>query len=150
MAAELRQKGTQTRENGMAIWPYLTNTLVEELGWRMAYVALALISAAICFAIVWLLFRDAGTGTTMRVLRRPAGSSEARAATVPEPGTKVRDQMASRRFYMLASASIVFSIASSALTNIMVPVLIGEGLNPGSPLPLPDCLTASTATRSLL
>jgi MFS family permease len=45
---------------GAAIWPFLTNTLVEALGWRMAYVALAGIGVAICFPVTWLLFREAG------------------------------------------------------------------------------------------
>ncbi|MDG2004878.1 MAG: MFS transporter [Novosphingobium sp.] len=117
---------------GAAIWPFLTNTLVEEFGWRMAYVALAMISAAICFPITWLLFREAGTDRPWRRAAQPVDLSEARPAASETPGPTVREQMASRRFYKLAGASIVFAIASCALTNNMVPVLIGEGLTPGT------------------
>lgn len=116
---------------GAAIWPYLTNTLVEELGWRMAYVGLAMISAAICFPITWLLFRDAGGARPWRRDGQPADPSQSGPATAA-PGPTVRKQMASRRFYKLAGASIVFAIASCALTNNMVPVLIGEGLDPAA------------------
>ena len=105
---------------GAAVWPILTNTLLEALGWRLAYVALAGICAAIVFPIVLLLFREAG---------RPAADPS---AAMERPGRLAREQVRSSRFYKLAAASILFAIASCALTNNFVPVLIGEGLDPAS------------------
>jgi len=115
---------------GAAIWPYLTNTLVEEFGWRGAYVGLAIISVAICFPITWLLFRDADRGSGFRRMETAPGELAERTAGAVLQAPTVKAQMASARFYKLAGASIVFSIASCALTNNMVPVLIGEGLTP--------------------
>lgn len=101
-----------------AIVPYLTNSLVEALGWRQAYVALAAIMAMACLPLALALFRPA-----------PVARDGAHASSVEER-TGARGQMASPRFLKLAAASIVFAIASCALTNNMVPVLIGEGLDP--------------------
>lgn len=115
---------------GAAIWPYLTNTLVDELGWRMAYVALAAISAAICFPVTWLLFRDAGAGASAAA-RRTSPSLRPPVRTAAS-GPTVRSQIRSARFLKIAATAIIFSIASCALTNNFVPVLIAEGLSPSS------------------
>jgi len=123
---------------GAAIWPFLTNTLVDMLGWRMAYVSLAAISAGICFPITWLLFREAGTRAPPPARR--TATLAGRPAPATSPGPTVRAQLASARYLKLSATAIVFSIASCALTNNFVPVLIGEGLSP----------TAAAATAGLL
>jgi len=106
---------------GAAIFPILTNSLVEAYGWRHAYVALAAICAVGVFPLTLLLFRAAPRDVPAGSLA--AGSGRAGAATA-------RAQIASPRFIKLAAASVVFAVASCALTNNMVPVLIGEGLDP--------------------
>ncbi|MEZ5744744.1 MAG: MFS transporter [Sphingomonadaceae bacterium] len=103
---------------GAAVWPILTNTLLEAFGWRTAYVALAAICATVMFPIAFLLFREAAKPA------RPEAFPGALAAP------SAREQARTPRFYKLAAASIVFAIASCALTNNFVPVLIGEGLTP--------------------
>jgi predicted MFS family arabinose efflux permease len=115
---------------GAAIWPFLTNTLVDEFGWRMAYVALAAIGAAICFPITWLLFREAGPGASSAA--EPGASPANRQEPAAASGPSVCEQVASPRYVKLAATAIIFSIASCALTNNFVPVLIGEGLSPGA------------------
>ncbi len=114
---------------GAAIWPMTVNALLEAFGWRTAYVALAVICAAVCFPITFFLFREARTG--FRTVQGRT-SDEAPVATrrMSPPGPTARGQMTTPRFYKLGGAAIVFAIASCALTNNMVPVLIGEGLTP--------------------
>lgn len=109
---------------GAAVWPILTNTLLEAFGWRMAYVGLAILSAAVCFPVAWLFFREREVAGSFGSV--PKGTVHA----APTPGPSARDQLHSARFYRLAAAAIIFAIASCALTNNMVPVLIGEGLTP--------------------
>lgn len=107
---------------GAAVFPYLTETLVESLGWRMAYAALA----GICFLAVYpvtLLFFREGTAPT-------APDPHIDDRTDEPEGPSARAQALSGRFFRLAAASAIFAVASCALTNNMVPVLIGEGLVP--------------------
>ncbi len=108
---------------GAALFPILTNTLVDSYGWRGAYIGLAAASAAVCFPLVLLLFHPAPESD--------AGSPHGEGHHAHHRGT-ARQQMRTLRFAKLAAASIVFALASCALTNNFVPVLLGEGLTPGS------------------
>lgn len=108
---------------GAAVFPMLTNTLVEAYGWRGAYMALAGGSALVCFPLAFILFHpapgsDAGAGRPADRNSDPAGSAKA--------------QMRTLRFFKLAAASVIFSLAACALTNNFVPVLLGEGLTPAA------------------
>jgi MFS family permease len=107
---------------GAAIWPILTNTLVEAYGWRMAYVGLALVGAAACFPAAWVLFREPSAIRLSRRSEAPGARLLARKAA--------RQQMVSMRFLKLAAASLLFAVANGTLTQNMVPVLISEGLTP--------------------
>ncbi|MCX7865071.1 MAG: MFS transporter, partial [Novosphingobium sp.] len=101
---------------GAAVWPLLTNTLVEGLGWRMAYVALAALCAANCFPVTWLLFREAGAARGFRRdSLRADGETPISGALAKAPGAA--SQMASARFCKLAAASLIFAIVSCALTK---------------------------------
>jgi MFS family permease len=106
---------------GAALWPMITNALVEAHGWRMAYVGLGMIGAAACFPIAWLLFRE--HPSRRRELR--AGSSSGLPAKPP-----ARRQLASARFLKLAAAALIFAVANGTVTQNLVPILIGEGLSP--------------------
>lgn len=108
---------------GAAVWPIITNTLIDGVGWRMAYVGLAIACVLICLPITLLFFREAKNPRHGHAARSESGEAE-------EPALSARGQMKSPRFYKLAAASIIFALASCALTNNMVPVLIGEGLDP--------------------
>jgi predicted MFS family arabinose efflux permease len=104
-----------------AIYPTLTNALVERLGWRGAYVGLAAISLALVLPLVVLFFHGPGER------RRSAGASPAER---PKPrGLALSEGLRSPRFIKLAAAATVFSVAICALTANAVPVLLGEGLD---------------------
>ncbi len=118
---------------GAAVWPIITNTLVDEFGWRTAYVMLAVVAVAVSFPIAFFLFREAPPreASVSPSGDRSQGSVQPGAPladlAMPEAGEQIR----SARFIKLAAASIIFAVASCALTNNIVPVLIGEGLTPG-------------------
>lgn len=106
---------------GAAVWPFLTNTLVEALGWRLAYVALAVICAVIIFPFVYFFLRDP-------VKEVDSKSVPVTKAEPPAP----RREWLTPRFFKLLAASFIFAMASYALSNNLVPVLIGEGLTAGT------------------
>ncbi len=108
---------------GAAMWPMLTNALVEAYGWRMAYLGLALTPIFVVFPAVFFLLRlPQGSGDIVR-------DPQALSANAARADTPPRDWV-NPRFYRLLAAAFIFAIASYALSNNMVPVLIGEGLSP--------------------
>jgi len=107
-----------------AFFPALVNALVEHFGWRGAYLGLAAICFAVVYPLTFLLFREAGSP--------PAPHTVAEDGLVPPAvpiGPDARTQMRSARFVKLALATVLFAVSSCALTNNMVPVLLGEGLS---------------------
>lgn len=107
---------------GGAIFPILTDTLVNAVGWRLAYVALAGFSFVIVYPLVIFLFKPAQQELKARKAAREANEAGTRA--------DYREQIATAKFAKLAGAAIIFAIAVSALTTNLVPILIEEGLDP--------------------
>lgn len=106
---------------GAAVYPTLTNVLVEEFGWRGAYIGLAAISLAVVLPLVIFFFH----GPDDR--RRDAATGEA--GRRPLRGMALAEGLRSARFVKLAAAATLFSIAICALSANAVPVLLGEGLD---------------------
>ena len=110
---------------GAAVWPMLTNALVEGFGWRMAYVGLAGIGAVICFPAALILFREADGARRKSTVTTPKGGVSL-AGDAPE----ARSQMRNPRFVKMAAAAVIFALANGTLTQNMVPVLVNDGLTP--------------------
>ena len=107
---------------GAAVFPFLTNMLVEALGWRGAYIGLGAIGLAVVLPLV-LLFFHGPEGT-----RGKASSSGVAGAPV-QKGMTLAEGVRSARFLKLATAAGLFSFAICTLTTNAVPVLIGEGFD---------------------
>ncbi|MET0587314.1 MAG: MFS transporter, partial [Novosphingobium sp.] len=103
-----------------ALYPTLTNVLVERFGWRAAYVGLAVISLAVVLPLTFLFFH--GPGEQKR-------NAATRAERPKLRGLALSEGVRSPRFIKLAAAATVFSVAICALTANAVPVLLGEGLD---------------------
>lgn len=97
-----------------AILPLLTTQLLESLGWRGAYVSLALLCFAITFPLVYLAFERHEV-----MPRLEFRTTLARTRLPPE--------FTSPRFMKLALGALLFSTGSCMLTVNAVPILIGEG-----------------------
>lgn len=106
--------------------PPLTNYLIEEYGWRNAYIGLGLILAAICFPLTLFFFRSAAD-----VLRRANAASGANDKAAILGGMTARQGFRTTRFYLLAGATVIFSTAICGLTANQTPILIAQGLTPG-------------------
>lgn len=98
--------------------PALANALIEKLGWRGAYLALAAGAGGLVLMLVLLLFRIGDA----RVERRGA------APTPALSGMTARAGFRSPAFFKLAIGVFVFGVTSLALTINAVPVLQARGL----------------------
>lgn len=128
-----------------AFVPALTNLLIEQFGWRHAYVGLGAIGLVLTFPVAWLMFRPERSGN--RRLARSAAPAAAQAlapAASPAPaepaiafpaaaaGVSIRHGFGMPSFLKLAAATWLFSVAICALTTNCVPVLLSRGQTPAS------------------
>lgn len=108
-----------------ALMPVVATWLLDEQGWRGAYVSIGILCFAVAFPLVFFLF-------DRHDQRRPLPNAS---FAVVADRTAARAQMVSKRFMLLALAAAVFSLALCALTTNAVPVLLAEGF---------DAMTAAT------
>ncbi len=100
------------------VMPTLATALIAQLGWRGAYVAIALICFVIVYPLVYFLFaRDEAR------LRHDMPNH----AAAQKP---LRSELLSKSFLLLAGAAFAFGLAGSALTTNAVPILLDGGLSP--------------------
>ena len=103
--------------------PLLTNYLVNEHGWRMAYVWLASISFIVAFPLVWFFFHSVADN------RRTNTNIGEQAAAPVLSGVTAREGLKSARFLKLVGAIVVYSAATCALTSNAVPIIIAQGID---------------------
>lgn len=99
--------------------PPYTQWLINDFGWRVAYLGQAAVLLFIGLPLVWLLFHEAG-GTRSKV---------ADAAPVARPGMRATTARRSRQFWMIGVGFLFASFAVSALIVHLVSILSGGGLN---------------------
>lgn len=129
---------------GAALWPMITHALVDEFGWRMAYVGLGLIGASICLPVTWFLFREADAKP------KPASNKNTAPAKQTRAGPTAKQQVHSLRFYKLAGAAVIFAFANGTLTQNMVPVLVSEGLTPAKAAAIAGLLGIGSITGRIV
>lgn len=91
---------------GFACKPY-TAWLVEEFGWRIAYLGVAALPLLIALPVAFFLFHDVGAKTITSAERRVA-DAERKAVT---PGLSFGKALADWRFWVLAVAFVPISFA---------------------------------------
>ena len=109
---------------GSMVTPVLTNFLIDELGWRMAYVATAGIWLAVTFPLV--LFGFFSITDKRRVERAQEPSTD---TVTSLSGAGAREALGSLKFAKLATATAVISMCSVALTVNLVPVFSEAGID---------------------
>lgn len=96
-----------------ALVPSLANHLVEQLGWRGAYIGLAAVGGVISFPLALALFRPV---------------NETKGAPVPDRAdVSVREGYRSGNFRKLAGIVGLYALAISILTTNLVPLLVASG-----------------------
>ena len=99
--------------------PSYVTFLIDQFGWRQAYVGLGATLMLIAMPALWLLFRlPAAQATTARSRR----ANEL-------PGIRVRDAILNYRFWAVGLALLFASAGISGLITNAVPLLIDRGLS---------------------
>lgn len=101
---------------GTAVWPMLAAFYIEQIGWRLAYGAVALSWGALIVPLTLFFFY----GPHDRIARRD------RAAHVAVPYSH---HLRSRVFVCLAAAGGLFVLTSQAITLHLVPIVRESGLS---------------------
>jgi len=123
---------------GSLITPVLTYRLIERLGWRLAFVGLAVIWGVIVIPTVLIFFTS--VQDRRRTQRRP------RAIVA---GTVGRRDLASRRFLQLATAGFLIAIVVVSFAVSVVPILSSRGLERSEAASLASILGFASITGRL-
>ncbi len=108
---------------GSSVTPILTNYLINNYGWRMAYVGTGILWVVVVLPLVLIGFYSA------RDKQRLAGPS-ADAAPVPVlTGMPAREALRSAAFIKITTATSVISACSVAMTVNLVPIFSEAGID---------------------
>jgi MFS family permease len=109
---------------GVALMPQLAALLIGAVGWRLAYVGMALAVLLIAFPPVILFLREPpGFRGGARGSRQPA------AGAALTPGVAAREALRSRLFWGLAIAFFLDVIAINGTLTHIVPLLTDRGIS---------------------
>lgn len=98
--------------------PYLGATLIESYGWRGAYMGMAILSFAIVFPLVALMFAKDSPPSRAHM---PQVNDQSSAET--------RSELTSPKFIRLAIAGVIYSLGATGLGINAVPILMEEGFS---------------------
>jgi len=103
-----------------AVCPVLATWLIEDYGWRVGFVGVALAWLLVTFPIVFLFFKDG------RDKQRPEPGTVA----VGAPGLTLREGIRTSAFYRLLISFGAFSFYNMAMASNLVPLLGETGITP--------------------
>lgn len=108
---------------GGALLPIVSQTLISDYGWRMAYRYLGVILFVISFPLLFLVLRD----------RPSSAPAEAKAKPLPqeasvEEGLSVRDAIRTREFWLVACGFMIVAMGNSGGLVHLPPILTDAGL----------------------
>ncbi len=110
---------------GVAIIPQLAGYLIDQLGWRRAYVGLAIAVVFVAWLPVTVFLRDPPR-------EREAGRDAPPPANEELPGTSVADAVRSDRFWTLTIAFLLGVMAINGTLTHVVALLTDRGVSPRS------------------
>jgi MFS family permease len=103
-----------------AVFPSISHWLIDSLGWRGAYLAIAGCAAATMLPFMALCFRQSAT--------EPRAIHEQDAAPPSLRGYSVRDSMLSYRFSAIAIPTLLMTSATIGTVVHFVPIMTGAGM----------------------
>jgi len=126
---------------GGFVIPQLANILIERLGWRGAYVSLAIITLAIAFPAVALWIREPRAGE---------GERHGAPATIGLVGLTTREAARQPRFWILGTAFFLVAIAINGTVAHVVPLLTDRGVSAASAAAVLGIFGLATLTGRLV
>lgn len=130
---------------GFACKPY-TAWLVEEFGWRIAYLGVAALPLLIALPIAFILFHDVG-GRTVTAAERRVADAERKAVT---PGKTFGEALRDWRFWILAVAFVPISFAVGGPIPNIENILRSNGFEAGDIVTLASLIGLSVIGGRLL
>ncbi len=115
---------------GNAIIPGLVSTIIASHGWRMAYVAMAVLVIAINLPVTWFLMRDRPTAEEAKIEMNENQPVAVRSKAIPVE-VSVSEVWSKPAFWMLLLAFAFIGFANSAGLTHQFPLMIGRGVDPG-------------------
>jgi MFS family permease len=115
---------------GNAIIPGIVSTLIAGQGWRMAYVAMAVLVIVINLPVTWFLMRDRPTAQEAKVEMKEDQHREDGSKVVPIE-VSVSEVWSKPAFWTLIVAFTFIGFANSAGLTHQFPLMIGRGVDPG-------------------
>lgn len=130
---------------GFVCKPY-TAWLVEEFGWRIAYLGVAVLPILIALPIAFIFFHDVG-GRTVTAAERRAADAERKAVT---PGKSFGEALRDWRFWILAVAFVPISFAVGGPIPNIENILRSNGFEAGDIVSLASLIGLSVIGGRLL
>jgi MFS family permease len=113
---------------GFAVVPLLMQALLEVVGWRGAYIGVALVLLLLIFPIQFLLLRDSPADFGLLPDNRARGPTADTVA--PCEGMSLQEALRKPTFWLLLVITFVFAFVFNGMTVHLVPLLKDNGLTP--------------------
>jgi MFS family permease len=108
-------------------WPIFCQHMIELAGWRVAYVAQALVIGLVALPIVALVIRDT---PQMLGLEQDGRARRPSAPAASLAGATFRDAVRGSRYWLMIVAFFLMGLALQSVMLHLVPLLIARGLTP--------------------
>lgn len=117
---------------GGFLWPLFAQAMIEQYGWRTAYLLLAAAIAAIALPTIALLLRDSPESVGQRADGDPPPDTAATAAAgvAPLVGLTLAEAARTRRYWMVLVTFFLVGLAVQSVMVHLVPLLGARGLSP--------------------
>jgi predicted MFS family arabinose efflux permease len=130
-----------------AIIAPITLFLITTWGWRAAYWAFGAGAIAICFPLIWWLFRDPVAASPVALKNEPAASAQARSKAAAQDFAQ---SWRTVPFLKMVVCTIGVALALATLFVHMVPILKDRGLSPAEAVSVVAVLGVSQLVARLL
>jgi MFS family permease len=112
--------------------PALAQALIDSVGWRNAWLALALLPLVVAWPLAWRWVREAPASAGTAGADAAAAGAESPAAAplagATLAGATLAEALRSRRFWLLAGSFAAVSLVMGGWNANLVPILEGQGL----------------------
>ncbi len=117
---------------GGFLWPLFAQAMIEQYGWRNAYLLLAAAIAVIAMPTIALLLRDSPESVGQRADGDPPTEPTAAApvAAASLPGLTLAEALRTRAYWMVLGTFFLVGLAVQSVMVHLVPLLGARGLSP--------------------